>query len=767
MPVQSVDYIGRPFPIDEADRWYGQLAKLGFNSVRLITNWESIQPYRPGSTQCNDPRYESGTCYDLEYLSYYENLIQTAKTHGIYVLIDMHQDMFSRFLMSYYNENPLIVNPQGVKEPAPEGSLESYLFSLLPPYSDWARGHGAPKWVVETCLPEKNLDSPGWGIFRGIGSLVLEGGGVNPTTLLNVQSLLNRFDPNGEIPYWFPEFLERLSVFKNGFEPNETSDFLPLTPWLIAGVLSLDVDRCFASLFAGDTAFPNLKVDGDGYTKRIDQLTQPDQALDLKEALQGHYERIWRRLAQIGGKYDHVIGYDVMNEPVGAFVMLAVSALYSQGLGERIKPLMLDLLGELGQELFDVIQGLNLLPVYDLEECNDGSLEPDEQQACEEQNEVVITETNYKWGMMDEIDLGTAIDLNLGVDASYLQPFYERMGQAIEEEDPSAIIWFESATSLRIITGPLAFWDRPLTKPQGISQLVFAPHWYPDIYPRPGIGSPARNFQDDEWLYRDFTESLHEEMEKAPAWFGNIPVVFGEFGTYFNFNGIDQSKEEGYRISAHVLNRYYEAFEDLGLGNMVWCFSAENDDKYGELWNHENFSIIDPNGDARGWSAYVRTYVRSASGKPIHQKFYSPFHFWDPIKGIAPPHRRFEFEMEHKESDAPTEVYVPLRQYPEGFYVWLSDGQAYYDEERQILYWYPHAEDVGIHHRLMIQPALDDREHLGWRYYYQPLNPQPFNRHNGVFPENQSPTLPERLNGSWVLGQGDFSTTYAEEMWPW
>ena len=102
----EIDYVGSPFPLDEADQWYGQMAGLGFNSVRLITNWESIQPYRPGSELCKNSERYTDECYDLEYLAYYEQLIVEAKKHGIYVLVDMHQDIFSRHIMTYYNESP-------------------------------------------------------------------------------------------------------------------------------------------------------------------------------------------------------------------------------------------------------------------------------------------------------------------------------------------------------------------------------------------------------------------------------------------------------------------------------------------------------------------------------------------------------------------------------------------------------------------------------------------------------------------------------------
>ena len=194
--------------------------------------------------------------------------------------------------------------------------------------------------------------------------------------------------------------------------------------------------------------------------------------------------------------------------------------------------------------------------------------------------------------------------------------------------------------------------------------------------------------------------------------------VFGEFGTYFNFGDPDQSRESGYQISAHVLNRYYEAFESLSLGNMVWCFSAENDKARGELWNHEDFSIIDENGEARAWPAYVRTGVRSTSGRLIKQRFLSQYAYWEPRPDVVDPERSYTLEMAGRESSAPTEIFVPAKVYPDGFYVWLSDGEAYFDEARQILYWYPFDRGPEVGHSLKIQPPRDQQENLNWTYFF-------------------------------------------------
>ena len=66
--------------------WHGpeefaRMREWGFNCIRLGIFWDAVEP-EPGR-------------YDDEYLSGVDKRIQWAKENGIYVLLDMHQDLFS------------------------------------------------------------------------------------------------------------------------------------------------------------------------------------------------------------------------------------------------------------------------------------------------------------------------------------------------------------------------------------------------------------------------------------------------------------------------------------------------------------------------------------------------------------------------------------------------------------------------------------------------------------------------------------------------
>lgn len=80
---RTVSFIGRPFPLEEADEHLGRLRYWGFNCLRLLTTWEAIEHAGPGQ-------------YDEAYLDYYAEVCERAGDYGFYVIIDLHQDVWSR-----------------------------------------------------------------------------------------------------------------------------------------------------------------------------------------------------------------------------------------------------------------------------------------------------------------------------------------------------------------------------------------------------------------------------------------------------------------------------------------------------------------------------------------------------------------------------------------------------------------------------------------------------------------------------------------------
>ncbi len=81
---RHVSFIGRPFPLDEADEHFTRLRAWGFTFLRFLITWEAIEHAGP-------------QIYDQDYLDYLHAVIKKAGEYGIDVFIDPHQDTWSRF----------------------------------------------------------------------------------------------------------------------------------------------------------------------------------------------------------------------------------------------------------------------------------------------------------------------------------------------------------------------------------------------------------------------------------------------------------------------------------------------------------------------------------------------------------------------------------------------------------------------------------------------------------------------------------------------
>ncbi len=81
---KNVSFVGRPFPLAEADEHFRRLKEWGLRFERFLVTWEAIEHEGPG-------------LYDDEYLDYVRAVLEKAAGYGIEVCIDPHQDVWSRW----------------------------------------------------------------------------------------------------------------------------------------------------------------------------------------------------------------------------------------------------------------------------------------------------------------------------------------------------------------------------------------------------------------------------------------------------------------------------------------------------------------------------------------------------------------------------------------------------------------------------------------------------------------------------------------------
>jgi hypothetical protein len=110
----EVSFVGRPFPLDEAESHFERLSRAGFTFLRFIITWEALEHNGPGQ-------------YDEAFLAYLRKILLIAGEKGISVFIDPHQDV----------------------------------------WCSWTGGDGAPAWTLEKLgIDLEMLDTTGAALTR-------------------------------------------------------------------------------------------------------------------------------------------------------------------------------------------------------------------------------------------------------------------------------------------------------------------------------------------------------------------------------------------------------------------------------------------------------------------------------------------------------------------------------------------------------------------------------------------------------------------------
>jgi len=78
----NISFIGKPFPLEEAEEYFCGLKKTGTNSFKLTIPWAAIE-------------HEGEGIYDEAYLAYLRKIIIAADKEGISVFIEPIKDLQS------------------------------------------------------------------------------------------------------------------------------------------------------------------------------------------------------------------------------------------------------------------------------------------------------------------------------------------------------------------------------------------------------------------------------------------------------------------------------------------------------------------------------------------------------------------------------------------------------------------------------------------------------------------------------------------------
>ncbi|EIM87043.1 cytoplasmic protein [Stereum hirsutum FP-91666 SS1] len=81
---ESVTFVGRPFPLEEAPEHLARLRRWGLTLVRFLVTWEAVEHDGPG-------------IYDTSYVTYLRSILSLLPSYGLTAFVSMHQDVWSRY----------------------------------------------------------------------------------------------------------------------------------------------------------------------------------------------------------------------------------------------------------------------------------------------------------------------------------------------------------------------------------------------------------------------------------------------------------------------------------------------------------------------------------------------------------------------------------------------------------------------------------------------------------------------------------------------
>jgi hypothetical protein len=568
----AVSFVGRPFPLEEADEHFSRLRAWGLTFLRFLVTWEAIEHAGPG-------------IYDEAYLDYVYQVVRKASEYGIDLFIDPHQDVWSRM----------------------------------------SGGDGAPGWTFEVVgMDVARFSEAGAAIVHAIHG-----------------------DP-------FPRMIWPSNYGK-----------------LAAATL-------FTLFFGGNDFAPQTKVEGE----------------PVQEYLQRHYINAIKQVALRLKDLPNVVGYDTLNEPSAGFI--GQKDLNAGGglvrIGESPTAFQAMLLGAgypQEVEIWSIGMTGAKMRGRRLVNPNRARVWREGRDCIWKQNGVwdVGADGTPRLARPDHFARVGGRTAEFARD--YLRPFANRYAREIHSIDPGAIIFFEGE--------PMQGGSHRL---EDIPGIVHAAHWYDAMTLFRKDFNPWLNadmFSGKLVFGRQRVQRMSIEQlartKAGAAEMGGVPTLIGEVGIPYDMKDKRAYRTGDFSLQARAMDATMRALEANLLNFTIWNYTADNTNERGDQWNDEDLSIFsrdqqdnpaDIHSGGRALEAVVRPYARKIAGEPLRMAFDTS-------------RRVFEFEFRHVQGvTAPTEIFVPDYQYPDGYTVEVSDGTYEVDRANQTLI-YRHGNERDVH----------------------------------------------------------------------
>lgn len=425
--------------------------------------------------------------------------------------------------------------------------------------------------------------------------------------------------------------------------------------------------------FAGADFAPSAIVDGK----------------NIQHYLQDHYFGAMRAVAERIVDLDNVIGFDTLNEPGTGYIGKAMSDPLVRGEGPLWTPLEgLAVASGLSRDLPSLEFGQGMTGTRSLNAGGKTIWLPSHEDpfrsagawTIEDGQPVALIEDYFQRRGNAEVDH----------ERDYMLPFFHRVADTVRELRSDWLLFaeidpFDAAKGQGF--------------PQGMPErTVNASHWYDIsalVTKRFDVARMTHVFTGEvregpQAIEDAYTRELSVLRSAGDGLGFGAPTLIGECGIQYDMNEAEAYRKWGagdrapaiWDAQAGALGLMYNAMDRLLLSSTQWNYtvSNSNDPMIGDGWNQEDLSIWSkdqtiPNEEFSGGRAvegFSRPYVRAAQGSTRMQRFVREGGY-------------FEAEIEIDEKvDSPTEIFVPVSQYPNGYRCRITPPVPHQEVEQMV-----------------------------------------------------------------------------------
>ncbi len=343
---------------------------------------------------------------------------------------------------------------------------------------------------------------------------------------------------------------------------------------------------------------------------------------NIQDWLQNRYIAAIKTLANEVKENKAIIGFGSMNEPHNGYIEYSnldklENCSYAKGAIPTGFQSML-LASGFSQMVNIYNEGFfGRKPIGKILQNKDGVSLFKEKFQCPWRKEGVWDIVNNKAALMKKDYFSNINGRKVNFSNDYLKPFILKFQKAINEINPD---WFTIVEGLP--QGQVSNFNEEESK-----KMIHGFHWYDGMIMVLKLFSPFFSIRSDTrkpvFGKKNIIESYYEQIlkmkENTRLNMGNMPCLLGEFGLAFDIFKKRSFNTGNFNSQNTAISMFHDAIDKAMISSTIWTYTVNNNHKYGDNWNTEDFSIFSMEDDEnkRAVSGFLRPYPMVINGNPI------------------------------------------------------------------------------------------------------------------------------------------------------